>query len=52
MENDAKFQDRDADYLSGGRIGAGIGGGGLFVPFFVMNVVVATRGVTFCKRVG
>ena len=49
MENNAEFQDRDADYLSGGGVGAGIRGrGGLLVPLFVVNVVVTARGVALC----
>ena len=50
VENDAKFQDGDADNLSKGRIGPGIGhGGGFFVPFLAVNVVVISRGVAFCR---
>ena len=50
MENDTKFQDRDADHLSEGRVRPGAGGrGSLFIPFLVVNMVVTASGVTLCE---
>ena len=47
MENDTKFQDRNADYLSEGRVGSGAGGrGGLFI---VVNMMVTASDVTPCE---
>lgn len=50
MENDAKFQDRNADDLGRSRIWAGSGyGAGLFISFLAVNVMVTARGVALCR---
>lgn len=51
VENNAKFQDRNADELTVHRIRTAVGGrgSGLLVSFFVVNVMMATCGVAFCE---
>ena len=50
VKNDAEFQYRNADELSGGGIRTGVGdrGSGLLIAFLVVNMMMATGGVALC----
>ena len=52
MENDAEFQDCDADELGRRRVGASARerGSGFLVSFLAVNVVMTARGVALWEK--